>query len=564
MLSSLWPFLAKGMVKVPQLVGLLKNVAITTITNSGLKNVGDSSIVTSDSQLDNKVASQVPVADTLVDYDTDVTFFYYTYVAPPFFPPTFQSPFFPPTFQSPFVPPTFQSPFFPPTFQSPFFPPTFQSPFFPPTFTPFFPPTFQQVLNYYGYCDLANNPVGPFSTTLSCAEAYAIQEDANGYPPIGWVCGPTPAAGTPECNIPPFFPPFFPPVFNPFFPPSFVQPTQTYYFCCDDNTVGSVSATSTSSATAAAETFCFTISAALTGIPSTAPIESCNIPPFFPPFFPPSFVGTTQTYYFCCDDNTVGTVSATSTANATNQAETFCFTISAALTGIPSTAPIESCTQTPFFPPVFNPFFPPSFVQNPFFPPSFVQNPFFPPTFNPFFPPSFVTPSQTYYFCCDDNTVGSVSATSSAAATNLAETFCFNISASLTGSVTTSVISSCTQTPFFPPTFNPFFPPTFNPFFPPSFQNPFFPPTFNPFFPPSFQNPFFPPTFNPFFPPSFVSTNPFFPPSFTPFFPPTFNPFFPPSFVGGCTGECGSQSSNSYGCPPSMYCSDLACGNCQF
>ncbi len=235
------------------------------------------------------------------------------------------------------------------------------------------------------------------------------------------------------------------------------------------------------------------------------------IPPFFPPFFPPTF-----------------------------------------------TAPFfpPTFTPSPFFPPTFGPFFAPA----PFFPPTFTPTPFFPPTFTPtpffppFFPPTF-TSLQTYYFCCDDNTVGTTSAANSTDATNNAEAFCFSISAALTGVVTTSVITSCTQPPsfpFFPPTFtpSPFFPPTFtpSPFFPPTFTSPFFPPTFTPtpYFPPPYftpawgggGSPFFPPTFtapSPFFPPTF--TSPFFPPTFTapsPFFPPTFtapSPFFPPTFT---------------------------------
>ncbi len=299
----------------------------------------------------------------------------------------------------PVIPPFFP-PFFPPTFTAPFFPPTFTpSPFFPPTFGPFFAPA-------------------------------------------------------------PFFPPTFTP--TPFFPPTFT-PT-----------------------------------------------------PFFPPFFPPTFTSL-QTYYFCCDDNTVGTVSAANSTDATNAAETFCFNISAALTGVVTTTPITSCTQPPSFP-----FFPPTFTPTPFFPP------FFPPTF---------TSLQTYYFCCDDNTVGTTSAANSTDATNNAEAFCFSISAALTGVVTTSVITSCTQPPsfpFFPPTFtpSPFFPPTFtpSPFFPPTFTSPFFPPTFTPtpYFPPPYFTPAWGGGGSPFFPPTFTAPSPFFPPTFTapaPYFPP---PYFTP------------------------------------
>jgi hypothetical protein len=59
------------------------------------------------------------------------------------------------------------------------------------------------ITNYYGYCSLNNDPVGPFSTSNTCQEAYDIQENANGYPPIGWVCGTTEAEGTPSCGTTP-------------------------------------------------------------------------------------------------------------------------------------------------------------------------------------------------------------------------------------------------------------------------------------------------------------------------------------------------------------------------
>jgi hypothetical protein len=59
------------------------------------------------------------------------------------------------------------------------------------------------VTNYFGYCDLTNSPNGPFATSSSCADAYAAQENANGYPPIGWVCGSTPLEGTPNCSVTP-------------------------------------------------------------------------------------------------------------------------------------------------------------------------------------------------------------------------------------------------------------------------------------------------------------------------------------------------------------------------
>ena len=122
---------SKGMVSVPNLIGLLNTAAQTAIANSGLTYSSSSSTNTGDSGLANKVASQTPTSGTLADYESSVSFVYYNYVAPPFFPP-----FFPPYFApAPFFPPYFApAPFFPP-----FFPPYF--PFFPPYF-PFFPPFF--------------------------------------------------------------------------------------------------------------------------------------------------------------------------------------------------------------------------------------------------------------------------------------------------------------------------------------------------------------------------------------------------------------------------------------
>jgi hypothetical protein len=181
---------SKGMGKIPNLEGLSIANARNAILNAGFKlgNETPRGNGQGANSSNNGKAKGRDDTDSLLDYEEVLDFEYYEYVAPPFFPPTFQTPFFPPTF-NPFFPPSFvQNPFFPPSFvQNPFFPPFFP-PTFNPFFPPFFPPSFVQPLNYYGYCDLSNNPNGPFSTTLSCAEAYAIQEDANGYPPIGWVC----------------------------------------------------------------------------------------------------------------------------------------------------------------------------------------------------------------------------------------------------------------------------------------------------------------------------------------------------------------------------------------
>ena len=97
------------------------------------------------------------------------------------------------------------------------------------------------VTNYFGYCDLNYDPVGPFSTSSSCADAYDAQENANGYPPIGWVCGPTLASGTPSCSG-------TSPAPTPAPTPAPVSGTTTYYGCCSNG--GGVSGSYASSGAA--------------------------------------------------------------------------------------------------------------------------------------------------------------------------------------------------------------------------------------------------------------------------------------------------------------------------
>jgi len=97
MLSNLWVWFSRGMVQVPNIVGLSRTSGITTITSAGLNYAGDSSITTSNSSLNNIIASQNPVSGTLVDYNSDVSFVYYTYVpvtttATTTVPPTTTSP----------------------------------------------------------------------------------------------------------------------------------------------------------------------------------------------------------------------------------------------------------------------------------------------------------------------------------------------------------------------------------------------------------------------------------------------------------------------------------------
>ena len=58
---------AKGMVLVPDLSGLSSSAAIAALTASGLEYSLGTDVDTSTSSLDNLVAEQSPVANTLVD-----------------------------------------------------------------------------------------------------------------------------------------------------------------------------------------------------------------------------------------------------------------------------------------------------------------------------------------------------------------------------------------------------------------------------------------------------------------------------------------------------------------
>lgn len=78
---------AKGMVLVPDLSGLSSSAAISALESSGLDYFLGTDVNTSNQALDNLVAQQDPVSNTLVDYGTVVSFSLYNFVAtPPFFP----------------------------------------------------------------------------------------------------------------------------------------------------------------------------------------------------------------------------------------------------------------------------------------------------------------------------------------------------------------------------------------------------------------------------------------------------------------------------------------------
>lgn len=77
---------SKGMVKVPSLTGLSRAAAQSAIEAAGLVYGGFSDTVVADSGLDDKVANQNILANTLVDYETIISLTRYRYEAPPVVP----------------------------------------------------------------------------------------------------------------------------------------------------------------------------------------------------------------------------------------------------------------------------------------------------------------------------------------------------------------------------------------------------------------------------------------------------------------------------------------------
>jgi hypothetical protein len=72
------------MVKVPSLSGLTRTTATESIVNSGLIPVETGSTNTADNSLNQKIASQTPALDTLVDYETNVSYTYYNFAFTPY------------------------------------------------------------------------------------------------------------------------------------------------------------------------------------------------------------------------------------------------------------------------------------------------------------------------------------------------------------------------------------------------------------------------------------------------------------------------------------------------
>jgi hypothetical protein len=95
MFGSIGIFGSKGMVRVPNISGLSTSSAISTIQAAGLVASSSGTTSTSNSSLNDTIASQLPASNTLVDYQTTVSYNSYTYSAPP--TPTPPPPSYPPS-----------------------------------------------------------------------------------------------------------------------------------------------------------------------------------------------------------------------------------------------------------------------------------------------------------------------------------------------------------------------------------------------------------------------------------------------------------------------------------
>ena len=184
---------SKGMGIIPNLEGLSINEARTAIANAGFNLGNETSLGNgggATSTNNGKAKGRID-SGQLLAYESVLDFEYYSYVQ---VTTTTQAPTTtqPPVTTSPPVTDPPPPPVTTTTTTSPVVTTTTTS---TSTTTTTSAPTL-----YYGYCALNGSPVGPLATTATCAQAYAAQENANGYPPIGWVCGPTPADGTPSCS----------------------------------------------------------------------------------------------------------------------------------------------------------------------------------------------------------------------------------------------------------------------------------------------------------------------------------------------------------------------------
>jgi len=202
----------KGMVKVPSLSGLTRTTATQSITNSGLVAVETGSTTTADDALNQKIASQTPELDTLVDYETNVSYTYYLFSFTPYsFTPVAYS----------FTPIPGYS-----------FTPVY-------SFTPT-PATVSGV--WYAYCASSNSGGGPqgpdFWPNKTCAEVQQTltqtgELGSNFNCAVGTETG-TPSVSAPDCGTPYSFTPvysFTPYSFTPvysFTPYSFTPTTYSF------------------------------------------------------------------------------------------------------------------------------------------------------------------------------------------------------------------------------------------------------------------------------------------------------------------------------------------------
>lgn len=74
----------KGMVKVPNVVGQTTETATSNILAAHLTNTGNTTENTADTNLGGKVKQQSPSANTLVDYDTNVSYVSYLFSFTPY------------------------------------------------------------------------------------------------------------------------------------------------------------------------------------------------------------------------------------------------------------------------------------------------------------------------------------------------------------------------------------------------------------------------------------------------------------------------------------------------
>ncbi len=71
---------SKGMVRMPDLSGLTRPQALAALENAGLRFSGSSTETTSSSSLSDKIKTQSIAANSLLEYESEASFIYYSYV----------------------------------------------------------------------------------------------------------------------------------------------------------------------------------------------------------------------------------------------------------------------------------------------------------------------------------------------------------------------------------------------------------------------------------------------------------------------------------------------------